>query len=473
MLKLFNTLSKKIEDFNPLTSEQVGLYTCGPTVYDFMHIGNLRTFLFSDTLYRVLSANGYKVKFIQNITDIDDKIIKKAKEENIPLSEITNKYTKFYFEDLKKLNITPADVYPKATEHVGKMAKYIEKLVEKGLAYVEEDGSVYFDISKFEDYGKLSGVEGRTLKTGTRILSRAARELRSSDEYNKDNIQDFALWKAVEADEKVGYDSPWGRGRPGWHIECSVMSQEYLGDTFDIHAGGVDLIFPHHENEIAQSEGYTGKKFVNFFLHGEHILVNGAKMSKSLKNFYTLKDLEKKGSDPMAYRYLVLTAHYRDKLNFTWESLQAASNALNKLREEIRGWPNVILNANKGSQDLDSSPLWGPSAQNDNYYQRFLDVLNNDLNTPQALAVLHEMISSNSPISNKAKSLLEMDKVLGLKLDEYLGKKLEIPERVKKLVEEREDARKQGNFEKSDELRKKIIELGFEIKDTPKGPKIT
>ncbi len=444
MLKLFNTLSRRIEIFKPLKNNEVGLYTCGPTVYDHMHIGNLRTFLFSDILYRVLSANGYNVRFIQNITDIDDKIINKAKSSGLSIEEITQEYTKFYFEDLRKLNIIPADVYPKATEHVTKMIKYIEKLIKSGFAYVEKDGSVYFDISKFEDYGKLSGVKGRILKTGTRTLS---------DEYAKEDIQDFALWKSVNPGEPGGYDAPWGIGRPGWHIECSVMSTEYLGETFDIHGGGIDLIFPHHENEIAQSEGYTGKKFVNFFVHGEHILVNGKKMSKSLRNFFTLKDLEGQGSDPLALRYLVLTVHYRDKLNFTWESLKAAQNALNKLREEIRGWDKPKIGCAE-------------------YEKEFLEAVNNDLNTPRAMAVMWEMVKSDYPTSAKAESLLVMDKILGLKLDEYLGKPLEIPKKVQRLVEERENARKKEDFKKADSLRKEIKKLGYEIEDTEKGPQI-
>ena len=243
MLKLYNFLSRKVEEFIPLNPPKVGLYTCGPTTYDFAHIGNLRTFVFEDVLQKVLEVNGFTVKRVMNITDIDDKTIKGAREKGLGISEFSAPFEKAFFQDLEKLNIKSANVYPKATEHIGHIIKYIEQLLKKGLSYVEKDGSVYFDISKFPDYGRLTGVDKRQLKSGTRVLS---------DEYSKDNVSDFALWKAVEANE-VGYDSPWGRGRPGWHIECSVMSQEYLGQTFDIHAGGVDLLFPHHENEIAQS----------------------------------------------------------------------------------------------------------------------------------------------------------------------------------------------------------------------------
>ncbi len=453
MLKIFNSLNHQVEEFKPINSAHVGMYTCGPTVYDHMHIGNLRTFLFSDILYRVLKANGYQVTFIENITDIDDKIIKRADEKGISIQQLADEYTKYFLKDLLRLNITVPDVKPKATEHVGKMIKYIEKLLEKGYSYQEKDGSVYFDISKFSDYGKLSQLDKRQLKTGTRILSREARELRSSDEYSKEDVQDFALWKAVAANE-VGWDSPWGRGRPGWHIECSVMSQEYLGDTFDVHAGGIDLLFPHHENEIAQSESKTGKKFVNYFIHGEHILVDGKKMSKSLKNFYTLQDLIDKGIDPMAYRYLVLTAHYRDKLNFTWQSLTAAQNALNNLRREIRAWEQPKENIGQ-------------------FQQKFMESANNDLNMPKAVAVMQEMISSDMPTSQKSAELLQMDKILGLGLSEYIAKPVELSEEVKKLVETREQARRAGNFETSDQIRKQIKELGYEIEDTPSGPKLS
>ena len=262
---------------------------------------------------------------------------------------------------------------------------------------------------------------------------------------------DFALWKATDPNE-VGFDSPWGKGRPGWHIECSEMSQQYLGETFDIHAGGIDLLFPHHENEIAQSEGKTGKKFVNFFVEGEHLLVEGQKMAKSAGNFFKLKDLEKKGFDPLSFRYLCLTAHYRDKLNFTWESLQAAQNALNNLREEIRGWDEPKIGCAE-------------------FEQNFMKAVNNDLNLPQALAIMWDLVKSSNPTSAKAKALLEMDKILGLRLDQYIGKQIEIPEKVQKLINHREQVRKSGDFKKSDKLRHEIKKLGYEIEDTSTGPK--
>lgn len=479
MLKIYNTLSRQIEEFKPINPPHVGMYTCGPTVHDYMHIGNLRTFITADILMRVLQVDGYQVKFVRNITDIEDKIIKKAKERNETVDQLTRQYTELFFEDENKLNILPADVSPKPTEHITKIIKYIEELLDKGLAYVMEDGSVYFEISKFPEYGKLSQIDKRELKTGTRVLS---------DEYTKENVQDFALWKSAEPGE-VGFDSPWGWGTPGWHIECSVMSQEYLGDTFDIHVGGIDLLFPHHENEIAQSEGKTGEKFVNYFIHAEHLLVDGAKMSKSLKNFYTLKDLEERGFEPLSFRYLMLTAHYKDRINFTWESLQAAQNALNNLRETINSWYSIdfrqivegkarlmkggfyYINPNEFSDSKELNDSQKEFKERIEY--RFLDALNNDLNTPQALAVLWELVKENIlPREIKLEMLLWMDKVFGLGLENIITKSLEIPEEVINLVEERECVRKQNNFEQSDILREKIKDAGFEVEDTPQGPKI-
>lgn len=441
MLKIYNSLSRKIEEFKPINPPHVGMYTCGPTVHDYQHIGNFRTMGLADILLRTLKANQFEVTSVRNITDIEDKIIKKAQEREESIEGFTREYERIFFEDLDKLNILPVNVSSRATEHVSEMIKYIQILIDNGLAYVEDNGSVYFDISKYPEYGKLSCIEKINLKTGTRTLS---------DEYTKDDVQDFALWKSAEPEE-VGYSSPWGRGRPGWHIECSVMSQQYLGDTFDIHVGGIDLLFPHHENEIAQSEGATGKPFVRYFVHGEHMLVEGAKMSKSLKNFYTLKDVDKRGIDPMALRYLYLTAHYRDQLNFTWKSLEAAQNALNNLRDEIRYWDQ-------------------PGGAASKYWNKFLDAVNNDLNMPQALALMWEMIKSDSSSDTKGTTLIDMDKILGLKLDEYLAKPIQVPDEVKTLVYQREKARAKKDFKKSDQIRKQVEKIGFKIEDTPGDP---
>ena len=441
MLRIYNSLSKTTEEFKPLNEQNVTMYTCGPTVYDHMHIGNLRTFVFSDLLQRALKYNGFSLKTVQNITDIDDKIIKRASERNTTIEEIAKEYTGFFLNDIEKLNIEKPNFQPRATEYVNKMIEYIQTLVRKEFAYVEEDGSVYFDISKFKNYGKLSGVEKRELKTGTRILS---------DEYTKEDVQDFALWKAVE-EEEVGYDSPWGRGRPGWHIECSVMSQELLGNKLDLHLGGIDLIFPHHENEIAQSEAKTGESpFVRYWVHGAHILVNGKKMSKSLHNFLTLSELEKQDYDPLSVRYLYLQTHYRQEMNFTFDGLEGAQNALNNLKEEIATWDKPEV----GCAELE---------------EKFLEALNDDLNIPKALAVVWELVKSSNPTSAKAASLFKFDEVLGLKLKSQITKvkvkQREIPQEVLDMVSERDQLRKDKRFHLADQLRNKIKKQGFDVED--------
>ena len=448
MLNIYNTLTRQVEEFKPLKEPLVTMYTCGPTVYDHMHIGNLRTFVFSDIVVRALRYNNFEPKAVMNITDIDDKIVKRAKERNMTIEELTAEYTKYFLDDIAKLNVSLSGFRaPKATDHIGKMIKYIEILLKKGLAYVEKDGSVYFDISAFPNYGKLSQLENRELKTGTRILS---------DEYSKDDVQDFALWKKVLEDE-IGWPSPWGKGRPGWHIECSVMSQEYLGDTFDLHLGGIDLIFPHHENEIAQSEGKTGKKFVNYFLHGAHMLVDGKKMSKSLGNFYTLSDVVKQGFDPVALRYLYLQTHYRNEMNFSWESLKAAQNALSRLRKETAAWGESKIGCAE-------------------FEEKFQEAINDDLNMPKALAVVWDLMKSDYPSSAKAESLLTFDKVLGLNLHlaaprEFLEEV--IPEEITQLAEKRAALRKQKRYLLADKVRHKINKMGWDIKDSKKGTKIT
>ena len=423
-LKIYNTLSRKIEEFRPINPPKVGMYTCGPTVYDYQHIGNFRTMVLSDLLGRILKYNNYEVKTVRNITDIDDKIIKNASEKQIPIKEYSTKFTKSFFEDSKKLNILAPEVTTHATKYVPKIIIYIEDLIKKGFAYRENDGSVYFSIAKFSDYGKLSGLDKRELKTGTRILS---------DEYSKENIQDFALWKATKPGEIQSYDSPWGKGRPGWHIECSVMSQDNLGENFDLHVGGIDLLFPHHENEIAQSEAKTGQPFVKYWVHGEFLNVDGGKMSKSLKNFYTLQDIIDKGFEPLALRYFYLSAHYRTVLNFTFEALEAAQTALQKLRRK--------------AQNLASQEVLLRSY--------FLDAINDDLNMPQALAVAWKTENHDD--------LLEFDKVLGLDL--FKENKKEIPEEVKKLLAEREKLRGEKKFAEADKIREELEKYGYSAQD--------
>jgi cysteinyl-tRNA synthetase len=441
-MKIYNTLSHQVEEFKPINPPNVSMYTCGPTVYNFMHIGNLRTFVFSDLLFRVLKFDDFQVEAAQNITDIDDKIIKKAKDEAKTISEVTTEYTKYFLEDIEKLNINPRNLkeQPRATEYVEKMVAYIQILIEKEFAYVEKDGSVYFDISKFTDYGKLSGLEKRELKTGTRVLS---------DEYSKDDVQDFALWKAVEENE-VGYDSPWGKGRPGWHIECSVMSQSILGNKIDIHAGGIDLIFPHHENEIAQSEAKTGESpFVKYWVHGAHMLVDGKKMSKSLHNFYTLAEIADRGFDPLALRYLFLQTHYRQEMNFTFEALEAAQNALNRLRKEVAAW-----------EDSSTSIL--------EYEEQFRNAVNDDLNMPQSLSTLWEVVRSDKTNSEKLATVLKFDEVLGLSLKDaksLIQKQETVPAEVQEMLKEREDLRKEKKFIEADKIREKILEMGYKVED--------
>src|SRR3990167_7007298 len=438
MLRFYNFLSRKVEEFKPF-GKVVGLYTCGPTVYDYVHIGNWRTFVFEDFLKRVLKFNRYKVKHVMNITDIEDKIFKKAQEEKVSIEKITKSYEKAFLADLKKLNIQKAEVYPRATESIDSIIALVKKLLDKGVAY-KKGGSVYFSISKFGAYGKLSGTNVKGVKAGARV---------DVDEYGKENPSDFALWKKSKAGE-VEFDAPFGKGRPGWHIECSAMSMKFLGESFDIHTGGVDLLFPHHENEIAQSEAATGKKFVRFWLEGEHLLIDGQKMAKSLKNIFTLEDIIKRGLDPLSLRYLFLTAHYRSKLNYTWKSLEAAQNALNNLREEIPDWDEPKIGCAEFEGD-------------------FKEAISNDLDMPKALSVMWKMAKSDYPSSAKHQSILVMDQVLGLELGKL--EKAQLPKCATGLIEKREKLRKQEKFEESDKLRKELLKIGVEVEDTAEGPK--
>ncbi|MFH0937568.1 MAG: cysteine--tRNA ligase [Candidatus Daviesbacteria bacterium] len=471
MLKIYNTLTRKIEDFKPLNlprlpspggeviggQAKVTMYACGLTVYDYAHIGNLRKYVGDDLLKRVLEANNYQVEHVMNITDVghlvsdedegEDKVEVAAREKGMSAEELAKFYEKYFLDSLKEVNVLMPNVIARASEHINEQIKLIEKLFDKGFAY-QTDQAIYFDISKFSEYGKLSGQKMEEKKVGAR--EEVVRDLQ------KRNPHDFALWFFTVGHFKnhvLKWPSPWGEGFPGWHIECSAMSMLYLGNTLDIHTGGVDHISVHHTNEIAQSESATGEQFVRFWVHHEFLVVDGEKMSKSKKNFYTLDDIKEKGFDPLALRYLFLTAHYKDKLNFTWESLGASQNALNNLRDEIRTYEQ-------------------PNHIDEGFWQRFLDAANNNLGLPQALAILWEMVKSDLPTEEKAATILEMDKILGLGLEKYLGKPIKIPEEVKKLIDEREMIRKSGDFEKADEIRKEIKKLGFEIEDTPKGPKV-
>jgi len=455
-LKIHNSLSRSLEEFKPLTDKAVGLYTCGPTVYNYPHIGNYRAYIFGDILKRYLEYCGYEVTHVMNITDVDDKTIRDSQAEGKSLKEFTEFYTKGFFEDRDALNILPANIYPKATDYIAEMLLLTETLLEKGYAYKESDGSVYFNIQKDKEYGKLSHFKLDDLKEN-------AKGRLKSDEYDKDNAQDFALWKAWDkADGDVFWDpqvllekeTPLSKGRPGWHIECSAMSIDTLGETFDIHTGGVDNIFPHHENEIAQSECATGQMFVKYFMHNEHLLVDGKKMSKSAGNFYTLRDIVEKEFEPLAFRYWLYMGHYRTKVNFTFEALEGASIALKKLYQAF--YPLISLPTGSIS----------PS-----FKEKFMKSMDNDLNTPQALAVLWEVVQDQDlSLADKKATLLDFDTVFGFGLVDL--KEDIIPEEIKIMAQAREHAREQKEWAKSDELREEIKQLGYEVKDTESGPVI-
>lgn len=443
MLKIYNSLTKKEEFFKPIKEGHVGMYSCGPTVYNYPHIGNYRAFIFTDILKRYLKYSGFDVMHIMNITDVDDKTIRDSVAKGESLLDFTEYYTEEFNKELGKLNVLPPTKQPKATEHIKEMVYMTEELLGKDFAYKGEDGSIYFNIQKFKKYGKLSGLDLEKIKEKSQSRIK-------KDEYDKENAEDFALWKAWdETDGEVYWDTPLGRGRPGWHIECSAMSTKYLGNHFDIHTGGVDLVFPHHENEIAQSECASGEHFVNYWLHNEHLLIDGKKMSKSLKNDYRLNDLENKGFSAIDYRYLLLQANYRTILNFTWESLDSAKQALKKLKTLFLSLPHQ-------------------GAISESYKNMFEEAMNDDLNTSEALGVLWKVAKDEkiSPADKKA-TLLNFDEVLGLGMKTW--KKEEIPDDVLRLAKERNTARDKKDWTTSDKLRGIIQDLGYDIKDTNEG----
>jgi len=456
MIKLYNTLTRKKEIFKSLKNEKVGIYTCGPTVYWFAHIGNLRTYIFEDILKRVLIYNGYKVKHVMNITDVghlvsdqdvgEDKILIAAKKEKKNAREIARFYEKAFKRDLRRLNILEPDVWIRATETIKDQIELIKILEKKGFTYIIEDG-VYFDTSKLKKYGRLWPKE-------MKILPGARVEMTPG----KKNPTDFALWKFAKGRKEMVWDSPWGKGFPGWHTECVVMSMKELGIPFDIHCGGVDHILIHHTNEIAQAEAAFGKILAKYWLHGEFLLVEGKKMAKSLGNIYTLEDLIKRGFNPLSYRYFCLGAHYRSKLNFTFEGLKASQNALENLHEKVREMKSGKKEKKLGSKGKD-------------YQRKFLEFINDDLNLPKALALMWNLIGDKR-ISDQEKYelLLDFDRIFGLSLEKV--KKLRIPKEIKKLVEIRENYRKMGDFKKADEIRMKIKEMGYWVEDTREGPRI-
>ncbi len=450
-LVIFNTLTREKEEFIPIIKGKVGLYTCGPTVYNHLHIGNWRAYIFTDLLKRYLKYSGYEVNHVMNITDVEDKIIREVQAQNKSLKELTEFYTNEFYKDRDALNILPADTYTKATDYINEMVLLIKQLEEKGFAYRTNDGSVYFDIHKDKEYGKLSHFNLSDLKEN-------ADNRLKKDEYEKENAQDFALWKAWDTtDGEVFWETDLGKGRPGWHIECSAMSMSKLGESFDIHTGGVDNIFPHHENEIAQSECATGKSFAKYFMHNEHLLVDGQKMSKSLGNFYTLEDLINKKINPIAFRLWLYTSSYSTRTNFTLEAVNGAQTALIRLKEAF-----LALGSDTGAINI-------------GYKTRFIEYLDNNLESPKALALVWEIMKDTSlSNSDKKATILDFDKVFGFELDKITEEKEEtISEEIMILVSERENARIEKDWTKSDELRKKINTLGYEIKDTESGVKIS
>jgi cysteinyl-tRNA synthetase len=469
LIQFTNTLGHKLEQFVPIREGEVRLYTCGPTVWNFPHIGNYRTFLFEDLLKRFLRYRGFKVSHVMNLTDVDDRIIKVCNENGIGLKELTGKYTKAFFEDLEFLRVELADHYPRATDYVNEMVEIIRGLLVKKFAYKTDDGSIYFSITKFPHYGELSGIKQAELKVGARVRV---------DDYGKDSAEDFALWKAWdEKDGKIFWETPIGKGRPGWHIECSAMSMKLLGAHFDIHTGGVDNIFPHHENEIAQSEGYTGEKFVNYWLHCEHLLVNEAKMAKRLGNFVTVRDLRERGADGPTLRYFLLSGHYRSQLNFAENSLEQAAGSVKRINEFVSrltdALRNVELNEN-GSLDAEALSLVIKTRES------YVSALDRDLDVPSALAVVFDLIAKGNRLLDRGNlgrravlSLLEFMKndfdalfaVLVPEEKESLGV-LEI-----RLLEERQNARRMKDWKLSDELRKRLLALGVEVQDTSQGQK--
>jgi len=460
MLLFTNTQSRKKEEFKPLNDRNVFMYTCGPTVYNFAHIGNFRANITYDIVKRWLEFRGFNVKHVMNITDVDDKTIRDSITEGITLKQLTDKYTAAFMDDCKILRVIAPDIYPRATENIPQMINLVRELIDKGFAYKAADGCVYFSISKFKDYGKLSHLNLSELRQGERV---------ANDEYDKENVSDFALWKAwSENDGDVKWDSPWGPGRPGWHLECSVMAREFLADTIDIHMGGEDLIFPHHENEIAQSEAATGKTFVKYWIHNAYLLVEGKKMSKSLGNFFTPRDLLKKGWTGREIRYVLLSSHYRQQLNFTFDGLHAARSALQRL-DDLREKLSAATGEGEAGAEITTAVN---SAK-----EKWISSLDYDLNISPALAALFDLVREankfiESGKMNKSSSeivlefLDETDKILDLKKDAD-----EIPEDIIILAEERATARKEKNWSRADEIRDILKEKGYTIEDTPEGPR--
>lgn len=466
-IQFYNSLTHRVEPLDPIHPGKIGMYTCGPTVYNYAHIGNFRCYAFEDILKRTLLASGLKVRHVMNLTDVDDKTIRGSQAEHLPLGDFTRKYKDAFFQDIKTLRMIPADVYPAATETIPEMIELIQKLFDKGIAYQAEDKSVYFSIAKWPHYGQLVKIDRDAMRVGVRV---------KMDEYAKDSMADFALWKAWDqADGDVWWDSPWGRGRPGWHIECSAMSSKYLGKTFDLHCGGVDNMFPHHEDEIAQSEAANGCRFVNMWMHCAHLMVENQKMSKSLGNFYTLKDILDKGYSGREIRYVLIGTYYRQSLNFSFQALEEARGNL----QRIDAFRERLQDVAKHGAEGDATPE--QAAAFEKAVAAFLAALQDDLNVSAGLGVLFDFLrESNRELDAGAftaaaargalEALGKMDEVLAVM--EPDASELKVPEEIQKMADERQAARAAKDWAKADLLRKAIDEAGWIVKDTPKGPQL-
>ena len=464
-MRIYNTLTRKKEEFVPIEEGKVKMYVCGPTVYNYFHIGNARPFVVFDTMRKYLEYRGYKVKFVQNFTDVDDKIINRAKEEGISAGEVSEKYSAEYYKDAAALNVKKASVHPKVTETMNDIIKFVEELIEKGYAY-ESDGDVYYRTRKFEGYGKLSGKNIDDLIAGARI---AVGE-------KKEDPLDFALWKARKEDSEIAWESPWGMGRPGWHIECSAMSRKFLGNTIDIHCGGEDLQFPHHENEIAQSEAHNGCEFAHYWMHNGYINIDGQKMSKSLGNFKTVRDLLE-NYDGEVLRFLILSGHYRGPIDFNPEILTQSQNGLKRMRNAKSNLKHLIASGSGAMTDEEKTKL----ESYDQYRDKFIAAMDDDLNTADAISAVFELITAiNTAVAGGASkefaqksmdTLMELSTVLGL-LQQEVEETVEIDDELQALIDERQQARKEKNFARADEIRDMLKAQGITLKDTPQGVQV-
>lgn len=462
-MKIYNTLTRKKEEFVPIEEGTAKIYVCGPTVYNFFHIGNARPFVVFDTLRKYLQYRGYKVKFVQNFTDVDDKIINRAREEHLTAKEVSEKYIEEYYKDAAALNVAKADVHPRVSEHIPEIIEFVQTLIDKGYAY-EVNGDVYFSTRKFKDYGKLSKQNIEDLESGARI---AVGEI-------KEDPLDFALWKAQKEEDEIAWECPWGKGRPGWHIECSAMSKKHLGDTIDIHAGGQDLQFPHHENEIAQSECCNGVPFANYWMHNGYITIDNEKMSKSKGNFFTVRDILKE-YDGEVMRFFLLSGHYRNPINFSDSLMEQAKAGLGRMRNAKDNLKHLIANGEGELTDAEKETLAGY----DKYRQEFIAAMDDDLNTADAISAIFELITAiNTAVKDGASKefagkslevLMELATVVGLLQQEADET---VDDDIQALVDERQEARKARNFARADEIRDMLKAKGITLKDTPQGVQI-